>query len=110
MTDASCHCGAVRFTAKTAPETVNACDCSICRRYGTLWAYYHPEDIVFDEHSGPTDTYEWNERVLAFHRCRTCGVVTHWSPTEAGFPRMGVNARLMAPEVLAAARLLRNGK
>ena len=40
MIKAACHCGAVRLEADPAPTRVNDCNCSICRRYGVLWAYY----------------------------------------------------------------------
>jgi hypothetical protein len=102
MIEASCHCGAVRFAVETAPDEVNDCNCSICRRYGTLWAYYHPQQVRFGTENGPTDIYMWGDRTLEFHRCRTCGCITHWSAVDRAHPRMGVNARLMPPEVLAA--------
>ena len=35
----------------------------------------------------------------------TCGCVTHWAAVDRGADRMGVDARLMAPETLAAARV-----
>lgn len=40
MIRTSCHCGAVGFEIETAPTEVTECNCSICRRYGVLWAYY----------------------------------------------------------------------
>jgi hypothetical protein len=100
--EASCHCGAVRIAVAIAPDEVADCNCSICRRYGTLWAYYSPTQVTVE---GPTDVYMRGERMLEFHRCRTCGCVTHWAPADRARDRMGVNARLMAPEVLAAARV-----
>lgn len=109
MIDASCHCGAIRFAAETAPTKVNDCDCSICRRYGALWAYYHPSQIRFAPGSEATEVYMWGDRILEFHRCRTCGCVTHWSAVDRTLPRMGVNARMMPPEVLARVPVLRNG-
>jgi len=102
MIEASCHCGAVHFGVEAAPTDVNACNCSICRRYGTLWAYYHPQQVRFATENGPTDVYMWGDRELEFHRCRNCGCVTHWSAVDRTYERMGVNARLMPPEVLAA--------
>jgi len=45
MIEASCHCGAVRIEVPSAPETVTSCNCSICRRYGVLWAYYQPQSV-----------------------------------------------------------------
>ena len=102
MIEASCHCGAVRFTVEATPADVNDCNCSICRRYGTLWAYYPPPQVRFAAENGPTDVYIWGDRMIEFHRCRTCGCVTHWAPVDRTYQRMGVNARLMPPEVLAA--------
>jgi hypothetical protein len=97
----SCHCGAVRFAVETAPPDVTDCNCSICRRYGTLWAYYQRPDVRFEADNGPTDTYVWRYRMLEFHRCHACGCVTHWAAVDPAFERMGLNARLMSPEVLA---------
>ena len=102
MIEASCHCGAVRFTVETAPVDVNSCNCSICRRYGTLWAYYQRPQVRLAADNGPTDIYMWGDRDLEFHRCRACGCITHWVSVDQGYLRMGVNARLMPPEVLAA--------
>ena len=102
MIEASCHCGAVRIDVPAAPETVTSCNCSICRRLGSIMAYYPPREVTVH---GATDTYEWGDRMLAFHRCKICGCTTHWSPTDPATERMGVNARLMPPEILAAARI-----
>lgn len=110
MIDASCHCGAVRFTVEAAPGEVNDCGCSICRRYGALWAYYHPSQVRFDADGGATDVYMWGDRILEFHRCRGCGCVTHWAAVDRAWPRMGVNARMMPPEALAGVTVLRNGR
>jgi hypothetical protein len=97
MIEASCHCGAVQFAVETAPGDVNDCNCSICRRYGALWAYYHPQQVRFATENGPTDIYMWADRKLEFHRCRTCGCITHWSAVDRALGRMGVNARLIPP-------------
>ncbi len=104
MIEASCHCGAVRLTLDNAPAEVTACNCSICRRYGVLWAYYRPDQVRLAPPDAATDTYEWDDRSLAFHRCRACGCVTHWSPLNRDPDRMGINARLLPPEVVGAAR------
>jgi hypothetical protein len=103
MIEASCHCGAVKIEVEDAPEAVTDCNCSICRRYGVLWAYYEPGRVRIT--GAPTDIYFWDDHSLDFHRCKTCGCVTHWSPVDALVNRMGVNARLMPPEVLEKARI-----
>jgi hypothetical protein len=104
MVEASCHCGKVRIEIDTAPEEVTDSNCSICRRYGTLWAYYSPRQVRIAE-AVPTQTYQWDDRALYFHRCADCGCVTHWSPVDPARDRMGVNANLLPLAVLAAARV-----
>jgi hypothetical protein len=105
MVEASCHCGAVRLEVDTPPSEVTECSCSICRRYGVLWAYYTPDKVRVFPADPPTNIYMWNDRMIEFHHCRTCGCVSHWTPVDREHDRMGVNARLMDPEVLAGARV-----
>jgi hypothetical protein len=40
MLTASCHCGAVMVQVPRKPRSLTNCNCSMCRRYGVLWAYY----------------------------------------------------------------------
>ena len=105
MIEASCHCGAVRMEIASAPEEVTDCACSICRRKGALWAYYSPKQVRIIPPSGATAIYMWGDRELEFHSCKVCACSTHWSPVDKTYDRMGVNARMMAPEVLGAARV-----
>lgn len=105
MVEASCHCGAVRMEIARAPETVTSCNCSICRRLGTLWAYYAPRDVRLVPPEGATFAYVRGDRTLEFHTCKTCGCTTHWAPIDKTTDRMGVNARLMPQEILARARI-----
>jgi hypothetical protein len=53
----------------------------------------------------PTDVYVWGDKTLETHRCRNSSCVSHWVAMDPGVDVMGVNARLMDPEVLAAARV-----
>jgi hypothetical protein len=101
---ASCHCGSVSIRLAAAPTQVTHCNCSLCRRYGVLWAYY-PIVSVSLEGAQETDTYAWNGRNVDFHRCRTCGCVTHWLPRNAKRDRMGINARLLDPQLLETATI-----
>lgn len=107
MIKASCHCGAICLEIEAAPTEVTDCNCSICRRYGTLWAYYPSKQVHRSEAAGKTDIYLCNDRQLAFHRCSACGCVLYWAALEPTHERMGVNARLMEPQILAQARVRR---
>ena len=102
---ASCHCGAVCLEIDAAPAEVTECNCSICRRYGVLWAYCSPSQVRLVPAGPATDIYMWDDRSIAFHRCRTCGYVTHWAAVKPGRDQTGVNARLMDPEVLTRAQV-----
>jgi hypothetical protein len=73
MIRASCHCGAVRLEIDVPPSEVTECNCSICRRYGVLWAYYPLDRVRVLPSDPPTDVYMWNGRTTEFHRCGNCG-------------------------------------
>ena len=49
---ATCHCGSVRIRVRRAPRTVTRCNCSICRRYGALWAYYGASAVQIEAPKG----------------------------------------------------------
>ena len=106
MIGASCHCGAVTLAIDLPPEWVADCNCSICRSYGVLWAYYRASDVRVAA-SVPIDVYSWGAETLRFHRCSECGCVTHWTKVDPAIDRIGINARLMPPDILAAARIRR---
>jgi hypothetical protein len=103
MIEATCHCGNVRIMVpEPAPDTLTSCNCSICRRTGGLWAYYDPANVNV---TGETVSYVQGDRMLEMRHCGTCGCITHWTPVDSAGKRMGVNARMMAPEIVAAARI-----
>lgn len=103
MISATCHCAAVRLEIDAAaPEELNDCNCSICRRKGALWAYYSPSQVRV---IGDTAIYVWGDRELELHSCKVCACSTHWAPIDKSYDRMGVNARMMAPEIFGAARI-----
>ncbi len=105
MLKASCHCGLISLEIEVALREVTACNCSICRRYGVLWAYYSPQQVTIKSTGTTTDTYLWDDKSIVFHRCSHCGCVSHWLAVDRAYDRMGVNARLMSLEILASARV-----
>ena len=108
MLSATCHCGAVRIEIPRRPRALTNCNCSICRRYGTLWAYYRFKDVRITSEPGATQSYVWGDKTLRFVRCATCGSIVNWqrvSEPEQG--RVGVNARNFEPALLGAVRIKR---
>lgn len=108
MLSGACHCGAVTLDVPTRPEAATLCNCSICRRYGALWAYYKVGTVRVVGHPEHTDAYVWGDRTLRVVRCRHCGCVTHWEPLESKPDgHMAVNVRNFDPSELEALRIRR---
>ena len=89
----SCHCGAVRIEVPGAPEWLGRCNCSICKRLGSLMAYYPDDGRVRIE--GRTVPYIWGDRMIAMHHCPVCACFTDWRSTGESHGKVGVNARLL---------------
>ena len=101
----TCHCGAVRIEVSKAPSKLTACNCSVCRRYGSIWAYFQSSDVRYPRQRRALEFYDWGDRRLRFGRCRTCGCVMLWEPNarkRGESHRMGINVRnVEAPEAIA---------
>ena len=75
MTEAtgSCLCGAVRFTVRSMNNSVGACHCGMCRRWGggPLMCVGCGTDVVFEgeEYISVYNSSEWAERGF----CKNCG-------------------------------------
>ncbi len=69
----SCLCGAVKVTAKTTSNHVDACHCNMCRKWtgGPLFAVECGEDVTFEgsENISVFNSSEWAERGF----CSKCG-------------------------------------
>lgn len=103
-----CHCGAIELTLKRRPRTLTDCNCSLCRRYATRWAYYRPDEVEIRAPRTARASYSWGPRTIRFVRCRRCGCVTHWEMRLPGAKtRMGINVRNADPEALAGIRVRR---
>lgn len=102
MIEGSCDCGAVRWRFEGQPEDATSCNCTLCRRYGALWAYDHEGEGI--EVSGETGAYLRGQKWIAFHFCPVCSCVAYWralQKNEEGRRRMAVNLRLAEPDAVA---------
>ena len=64
MLTASCHCGAIRLEVSRTPRMLTDCNCSICRRYGALWAYYKATSVRVLRAPKATSVYSWGDKTL----------------------------------------------
>jgi hypothetical protein len=105
MLKGSCHCGAAHWTLEGDPGSATACNCTLCRRYGALWAYdYEGERIrIFGETRAYT-RIGVAAPALEIRFCPTCGCVLCWRGLRLdadGRRRIAVNLRLAPPEEVA---------
>ena len=76
---ASCHCGAVQLDVKLPNGIVDPrrCDCSYCRRRGTVVASVGLDDIHIVAGSDALQRYQFNTGTAQHWFCRHCGIHTH---------------------------------
>lgn len=86
----SCHCGAVKFTARLPLGLASArrCTCSICRMRGAIAVTSTNDEFTILEGADQLSTYRFNTRTAEHHFCRNCGIYTHHkrrsSPNQLG--------------------------
>ena len=103
---AVCHCGRVRVELPSKPTSLLECHCTVCYKYGALWAYFQRNDVVVTTASDTTLQAYIREDAdcgLLFNRCGHCGCMMFWrgERTYAEGPyaglehKMGVNCRML---------------
>jgi hypothetical protein len=76
----SCHCGAVRFEARSTLSPAVRCNCSFCRRRGAVMANVLAEDFQLLSGEDALGLYQWNTRVAKHYFCRRCGIYPFHRP------------------------------
>ena len=99
--EGSCLCTVVRVTVARRPRSLTQCNCSVCRRYGTLWAYYRRAAVAIAAPRAGLASFSVKKGGLRFRRCATCGCVVSWERQRGPDARMAVNARLLDPAAIA---------
>ena len=100
-----CHCGRAGWSIEGDPGPATACNCTLCRRYGALWAYDYEGERI--EISGPRQSYARTSEAdpsLEILFCPICGCVLCWRGLRLdanGRRRIAVNLRLAEPEAVA---------
>jgi len=75
-----CHCGAIKFTLNCHPITKGLrCNCSICRRKGTLMLAEAVDETHINIDAKPKDIglYQFDSKIARHYFCKQCGIYTH---------------------------------
>ncbi|WP_072391112.1 GFA family protein [Hyphomicrobium sp. CS1GBMeth3] len=71
----SCHCGAIRYEARSAPiAEAMSCNCSYCRRFGGLLAFIPAQNFKLESGEDRIADYQFGQKVIHHLFCRTCGI------------------------------------
>jgi hypothetical protein len=92
----SCHCRAVRFSARLDLGGAFRCNCSICLKAGSTVVACSPSDFTLI--SGEADLFEYSfgPRILTRFICRHCGVLCFARGIGPGnSPMVGVNVNTL---------------
>ncbi|HEY8246544.1 MAG TPA: GFA family protein [Hyphomicrobium sp.] len=102
----SCHCGRVTYEADADLSQVISCNCSSCRRRGSLLAFV--PDVKFRLKSGADalTQYEFNKKVIHYQFCETCGIQPFARGTRPdGVPIVALNVRCLEGVDLEALKI-----
>lgn len=70
----SCHCGRIAFDLDGDVSEALDCNCSMCRRRGSLLAFFPREALTLTRGEGEYTTYRFNTKKIDHHFCKTCGI------------------------------------
>ncbi|GGB46767.1 aldehyde-activating protein [Roseibium aquae] len=101
----TCHCGTHEWQLDGDPGSITSCNCTLCRRYGALWAYdFAGERIRLSPGTAAYTRKERQDPFLEILFCPSCAAVLAWRalrPDAEGRRRMAVNIRLAPPDAVA---------
>jgi hypothetical protein len=69
----SCHCGRIAYSVDAEPTEAIECNCSICRRRGSVLAAVVPEQFHLGTSREDIAVYTFNKHVIRHQFCKTCG-------------------------------------
>jgi hypothetical protein len=86
----SCHCGRIAFTLDAEPTEAIECNCSICRRRGSVLAAFAPGQFRLETPRDDIAVYTFNKHVIRHQFCKTCGCAPFAEGTGPGGEAMVV--------------------
>jgi hypothetical protein len=69
----SCHCGRIAYRLDAEPTEAIECNCSICRRKGSLLAAFAPDRFHLETSRDDLATYTFGRHAIRHYFCNRCG-------------------------------------
>ena len=83
----SCQCGKVAYEVEGEIDSAMACNCSMCRRKGSLLWFVPKTQFRLTTPDEDAATYLFNKHIVRHRFCPTCGIHPF---AEAVHPKTGV--------------------
>ena len=92
----SCHCGKVAFEAQGEIGKVLACNCSMCKRKGSLLWFVPKAQFRLLTEDSAAGTYLFNKHAIRHRFCATCGIHPYAEANDRnGQPTAAINVRCL---------------
>ncbi|MBA2934845.1 GFA family protein [Sphingomonas sp. CGMCC 1.13654] len=110
MLAVSCLCGQLRVEVAKRPDYVNECNCTLCRKAGARWGYFHPSEVKVTGEAKGYSRADKDDPAAEIRFCERCGSTTHFTLTASAIAKfgnvtMGVNMALAEESDLAGIEL-----
>jgi hypothetical protein len=69
----SCHCGKIAYSLDAEPTEAIECNCSICRRRGSVLAAVAPDKFHLETSRDDIAVYTFGKHVIRHQFCKRCG-------------------------------------
>jgi hypothetical protein len=69
----SCHCGKITFSLDDEPTEAIECNCSICRRRGSVLAASTLDKFHLETARDDIAVYTFGKHIIRHQFCKTCG-------------------------------------
>lgn len=93
----SCHCGKVAFDVEGEIDSGLACNCSMCRRKGSLLWFVPKTRFTLKTPEENAATYLFNKHAIRHRFCPVCGIHPYAEAVhpKTGQPTAAVNLRCL---------------
>ena len=105
--EGSCHCGRIAFEVEGDIRDATDCNCSLCRRRGTLLWFGPREALTLKTPEADMATYTFNKHHILHRFCAHCGVGVFGEAThpKTGEPMVAINVRCLPDLDLSALKI-----
>jgi len=78
-----CHCGEVRFSARSALDKIILCNCSICAKKAMIHHQLAPENFRLTAGADKISLYQFGTKTANHWFCPNCGIHVYSNPRSA---------------------------